>query len=76
MEHMGCYLATVCVDMKGNSGGAMVDDLQFSAFEVGIDIDGSLDTVRITDPHWWPFFLSSQQQKLFFRSRSCKSDRT
>ena len=66
MEHVGCYLATVCVDMKGNSGGATIADLQFDAFEVGIDIDGSLDTVRVTDPHWYPFGMGKRQQALFF----------
>ena len=66
MEHMGCYVATTCVDMKGNSGGATIADLQMSAFEVGIDIDGSLDTVRVTDPHWWPFGLSKAQQTIFY----------
>ncbi len=55
MEHMGCYVATTCVDMKGNSGGATIADLQMSAFEVGIDIDGSLDTVRLLSIHGWPF---------------------
>ena len=65
MEHLGCYVATMCVDMKGNSGGATIADLQMSAFEVGIDIDGSLDTVRVIDPHWWPFSLSQGQQTIF-----------
>ena len=65
MEHLGCYVATRCVDMKGNSGGATISDLQMSAFEVGIDIDGSLDTVRVIDPHWWPFGLSNGQQTIF-----------
>ncbi len=67
MEHLGCYVATTCVDMKGNSGGATIADLQMSAFEVGIDIDGSLDTVRITDPHWWPFSLTPQLQTIFYK---------
>lgn len=65
IEHVGCYAATTCIDMTGNSGGATVSDFQMSAFETGIDIDGSLDTVRIIDPHWWPFALTPQQQKIF-----------
>ncbi len=62
MEHLGCYVATTCVDMKGNSGGATIADLQMSAFEVGIDIDGSLDTVRLLSIHGWPFDASSRQR--------------
>ena len=65
MDHVGCYAAWTCVDMKGNSGGATIADLQMSALELGIDIDGSLDTVRITDPHWWPFGLTKGQQTIF-----------
>ena len=73
MDHVGCYVATACIDMKGNSGGATIADLQMSAFEVGIDIDGSLDTVRVTDPHWWPFAMSKAQQQIFFNQRKDRS---
>jgi hypothetical protein len=66
LEHVGCYRATMCIDMKGNSGGATISDLQFSAFKIGIDIDGSLDAVRIIDPHWFPFGMTNNQQLLFF----------
>ena len=66
MDHLGCYVATMCVDMRGNSGGATIADLQFDAFEVGIDIDGSFDTVRLLGPHWWPFLMSSKLQSVFY----------
>ena len=64
MEHLGCYVATACIDMKGNSGGATIADLQMSAFEVGIDIDGSLDTVRLLSLHGWPFGAGPRQRSL------------
>jgi hypothetical protein len=66
LEHMGCYSAIMCIDMKGNSGNSTISDLHFSAFKIGIDIDGSLDTVRIIDPHFFPFTLTPNQQSIFF----------
>ena len=60
--HVGCYLATTCIDMTGNTGGATVDDLQMSAFETGIDIDGALDTVRLLSIHAWPFGAAGSRQ--------------
>ena len=71
MEQLGCYGASTCVDMKGNSGGAIIADLQMSAFNTGIDIDGSLDTIRISHLHWFPFNLSEKQLTLFFGRNGC-----
>lgn len=62
IEHVGCYVATTCVDMRGNGGGATIADFQMSAFEVGIDIDGSLDTVRLLSLHGWPFGAAGPRQ--------------
>ncbi len=53
------------INMTGNSGGALIEDLQMSAFGVGIDINGALDTVRVNDYHFWPFGLTSNQNKVF-----------
>lgn len=54
------------IDMKGNSGGALIDDLEMSAFDIGVDIDGSLDSVRVNKFHFWPFGLSANQQTIFY----------
>ena len=67
-----CTNATVCVDMKGNSGGAYIQDLQFNAYKFGIDIDGSLDTVRINNPHWFPYNMTGNQQTAFFSQGSSR----
>lgn len=56
----GCYAASVCIDMKGNSGGALVQDFQMSALVTGIEVDGSLDTLRFIDLHGWPFRLQPE----------------
>ena len=54
------------VDMTGNSGGTFIDLLEMSAFGTGISINGSLDTVRINQFHFWPFNLTDAQQVIFY----------
>jgi hypothetical protein len=51
--------------MTGNSGGAAIDDLEISAFDKGIWIDGSEDTVRLNQVHDWPFDLTANQTLAF-----------
>lgn len=48
------------VDMTGNSGGGVIDDLELSMFNKGIILDGSLDTNRIDKLHLWPFASVTQ----------------
>ena len=54
------------IDMRGNSGGAVIQGMEMSAFSLGINIDGSLDTVRIDSLQYWPFGLSGNQSSVFF----------
>jgi hypothetical protein len=67
-EHMGVWNATVGINMTGNAGGAYIDDFQCSAYTASIEIDGALDTVRISRPHIWPFGMTANQQTIFFNS--------
>lgn len=66
----GCI---VCVDMKGNSGGSYLDQLQLSGYGTVtsgggiIEIDGSLDTVRITNTHIYNFDMTSNQVSIFYQ---------
>jgi len=53
------------IDMTGNSGGVFIDFLEMSAFDIGIAIDGALDTVRINNFHFWPFGLTDNQRVIF-----------
>jgi hypothetical protein len=39
-----------------------------SAFNTGISIDGSLDTIRINQLHFWCFGMSNNQTNIFFGS--------
>jgi hypothetical protein len=57
-------VAMVGVDMRGNSGGALIDDLEISCLSVCVWIDGSLDSVRISNMHNWPFGFTSAQLTL------------
>ena len=56
------------IDMTGNCGGAFINLLEMSAFGTGIHIDGSLDTVRINQFHFWCFGMSPNQCNIFFGS--------
>lgn len=56
------------IDMTGNCGGAFINLLEMSAFTIGIHIDGSLDTVRINQFHFWCFAMSPNQCNIFFGS--------
>lgn len=47
------------VKMTGNSGGAVIEDLEISAFNKHIEIDGSLDTVKLDKIHIWPFGIGN-----------------
>jgi len=53
------------IDMTGNSGGVMIDDLEISAFDKGVWVDGSQDTVRLNQIHDWPFDLTTSQTRAF-----------
>jgi hypothetical protein len=57
--------AMIGVDMRGNSGGATITDLQLSAFQKGILIDGSLDSIKMSRLHVWPFGLTPSQSKIY-----------
>lgn len=45
-------------------GGLLVDDLQISSFNVGIQIDNCLDTVRLNNLHAWPFGFTTDTLKM------------
>jgi len=49
------------IDMRGNSGGSVIQNLEMSAFNVGIHIDGSLDSVYIDSLHAWVFGCNANQ---------------
>lgn len=58
--------ATIGVNMLGNCGGAVIDDLELSAYTCGIQIDGCEDTVRIDKLQCWPFDMTAANQEIFF----------
>lgn len=68
IESLKITKAITGIDMTGNCGGAFIDLLEMSAFETGIQIDGSLDTIRINQFHFWCFEMASNQSSIFFNS--------
>jgi hypothetical protein len=58
--------ATNGIDMRGNCGNSYVELLQMSAYETGIWINGSLDTVRINKYHFWNFDMTGNQASIFY----------
>ena len=55
------------IDMRQNSGGAIIDGLEMSCYNYGVRIDGSLDTVRITNMQYWPFdIVGTANENIFF----------
>ena len=61
LEEMRITNATIAVDMRGNSGGAYIRDLQASFYTYGVTIDGCTDTVRISDMHCAGFEMTANQ---------------
>lgn len=53
------------INMSGNSGGAIIDLLEMSAYSIGIYIDGCLDTVRINKFHFFSFDMTANQVQIF-----------
>lgn len=68
IENVKVLRAMTGVDMQGNSGGALINDLQMSAFTTGIIIGESLDVVRINNFHFWDFGLTTNQSSIFWSS--------
>lgn len=54
------------IDMTGNCGGTVIDDLELSCFNLGIEIDGALDEVFISHLRLWPFDMTANQDDIFF----------
>jgi hypothetical protein len=57
--------AMIGIDASGNSSAAVIDDLEESAFSIGIWIDGSEDTIRIHNWHFFPFVITPNQRKIW-----------
>ena len=57
------------IDMRQNSGGAIIDNLELSCYNYGVRIDGSLDSVRIVRLQCWPFEIAgTANESIYFDS--------
>ena len=64
VEHM---MITTClrgIDLRGQTGQSVLDDIQGSNFIATVDIDGALDTIRISNLHDFPESVTPNQAKL------------
>ena len=46
------------IDATGNAGGSTFDDLHVGCFSTGLLMDGSLDSMRVSRYHFWPFGIA------------------
>jgi hypothetical protein len=70
IRNVSVYRAWDGIVALGNAGGAIIDGLWMSAFHKGIQFDGSLDTVRISNFHFWPFGCTNSQVTTFVNDTS------
>lgn len=56
------------LDWRDNVGQSLVEDLTMSAFNIGIQIDGSTDSVRFRAVHFWPANLTANQTTVMTQS--------
>lgn len=54
VQHVRIQMAWDGIDMRGNAN-CEINDLEMSHFNSGIQVDGSLDSIRIAEWHDWPF---------------------
>ena len=67
IENCQITLFNTGINMTSNSGGAFINLLEMSCFDLGIEIDGSIDSVRINYLQYWPFdMLGTNLSTIFF----------
>lgn len=66
MENIKVVRASYIYNMKNNAGACNFTGCEFSWFNVAIDIDGALDSIKIDRCHFWPFGLTANQQTIFY----------
>lgn len=54
------------VDMRENTGGAIINNLQISMFDQGVMIDGAFDSVYLDGVRCWPYGLTTNQSNITF----------
>ncbi len=65
IQHVRICNAWEGIDMRGNSN-AEIHDLEISHFNTGFQIDGALDTVRVSHLHDWVFGCTANQIQAVF----------
>lgn len=58
--------ASYVIDFRNNPGGNNVVGCEFSWYNIGINIEGSVDSIKILHCHFWPFGMTNNQMSIFF----------
>ena len=66
MDDLILSRAYVDVDMRGNSGGGIFNDVKFSCLFACWQVDGSLDTNTWNNPHGFVYSLTPNQVTVFY----------
>ena len=51
--------------MTGNSGGAVLEDVEMGCYGTHVGIDGAMDSVRLDKLHIWPFGMNAEQAAIY-----------
>lgn len=62
--------ASFIIDLRNNPGGNNILGCEFSWYNIGVNIDGAVDSVKIAHCHFWPFGMTANQQQIFY-DQSC-----
>lgn len=63
---LGSFKGTYSGSWTVRVGQILIENVRASMFNIGFDIDGSLDTVRITGLHVWPYYSMTANQVTAF----------
>lgn len=58
--------ASYIIDMRNNPGGNNITGCEFSWYNIAINIEGTVDSIKIDRCHFWPFTLTSNQISIFY----------
>lgn len=57
--------ARTAIDARGNTGGTTFSNLEISSYDYALRLDGAIDSVRVLNPHFWPFAVSAANRAIY-----------
>lgn len=65
-ENVKVQQASNIIDVRNNPGGNNIVGCEFSWYNIAVNIDGAVDSIKIDRCHFWPFSLTSNQLSIFY----------